>query len=141
MGKSFTKEQDVIILSVGKEAQEEGTSLHIAFIKIADELDRKVSSVYGRYKRLTTSLKNGNTSALTDSEKVVLKLKALSREKERNAEKFDLYKEKFEALQKEHDILKRKHRKLQLEHQTLIDTVNKAIGEEVILGGTNIEVG
>ncbi|MCY9545214.1 hypothetical protein M5X02_31805, partial [Paenibacillus alvei] len=97
--------------------------------------------VYGRYKRLSKSLKNGDVSTLSDSEKVILKLKALSREKDRNAEKVDLYKDKFEALQKEHDTLKRKYRNLQLEHQTLVDTVNKVLGDDIIVGDNELEVG
>ncbi|OME54133.1 hypothetical protein BSK59_16265 [Paenibacillus odorifer] len=138
MASFYNADQDALIMSVGKEAVAEGTPLPIAFLKIADEMGRPVSSIQGRYKRLQKALKNGNDSTtISESDRIILKLKALHREKDRNAEKVDLFKNKFHALQKEHDNLKQEYRNLQLQYQTLIDTVKKVIGEED--GGNEFE--
>lgn len=140
---NYTPEEDAVILAYAKEAEDEGMTLTTAFFKAADELKRPVKSVTNRHRRLTKALKGegkGKVKPLSDAEKLVLRLKALSRERERNAEKSELYKDKFEALKGEHEKLKKAYRQLQMEHQTLIDTVNNILGEELDLGGVQSEV-
>lgn len=137
----FGPEEDAVIMAYAKEAEAEGMPYTTAYIRAADELKRPVKSVTGRHRRLVKALEgSGNVKPLSDAEKLVLRLKALSREKERNAEKSGLYKDKFDALKEEHEKLKKAYHKLQMEHQALIDTVNSVLGEELDFGGVQNEV-
>ncbi len=126
---SYTPEEDATILAYCKEAQAEGATLKTAHIALADKLERPVGSVSNRYNRLIKKVDGGVLKGATDGEMLVVRLKALAREKERNAEKSDHYKEMYRKLQNEHDDLKRQYKALQQEHQKLIDTVKEALGE------------
>lgn len=140
MAQRFTTDEDAIIMSYAKEAEDEGTPYMIAFIRPADEMGKTVKSLVNRHRRLVKILKNKENDTMSEAEKIVLRLKALNRERERNAEKSDLYKEKFDALKEEHEKLKMAHRKLQLEHQTLVNTVKNVLGDDLNLGGEYNEV-
>jgi hypothetical protein len=130
--KQFTNEEDAVILAYCKEARDEGVPQSTVYFKIADELKRPIGSVEYRAKRLAKAMTSkGAVKGISDSERLVLRLKSLSHERVRSAEKVEVYKDKFQNLDKDYKALQRRYRDLQLEHQALIDTVRKALGDDI----------
>lgn len=128
----YSPEEDAIILSYCKEAQQEGTTLKAAYIVLADKLDRPEGSVSNRHSRLMKA--QGRMTAggkgISESEMLVIKLKALSNEKERSNERSDHFKNKLSTLQADYDKLSNEYRLLKHEHQRLVATVKQALGED-----------
>jgi hypothetical protein len=134
----YTAEEDAIILSYVKEAQAEGLPVATAYIKIADEITRPVGSVSNRHGRIMKKLnageelkyKNSNKikqKGLSDSELIILKLKALKRDKLRSAEKTDMYKDQYKALSKEHETLQKNYQSLKAEYDKVIKMLKETL--------------
>lgn len=136
--KQYTSDEDATLLSIVKKAQDEGIPLATAYIKAADELGRAVKSVSNRHGRLINPGKKSRRSAksLSEGELLALKLKAIKRDNERNAEKSNMYKERYADLEKEHTALKKKYDSLLSEHENLIKTVKEVLGEDEDGGST-----
>lgn len=132
---NYIPQEDSILQAIIEEAKQEGIPLSTAYIKIAEELQRPVGSVANRHRRLMKKDELGSTPRkkhLSESELLVLKLKSIKRDKERSAEKSNMYKEKYDDLKVDYNDLMKKHQQLQHEHQKLIDTVKEALGESIV---------
>jgi hypothetical protein len=130
---SYTPDEDAIVLSIVKEAIDEGLPLATGYLKAADELGRPVGSVSNRHRRLINPNKDASTKktdkVLSEGEKLALRLKALKRDRERSSEKSEMFKERFTDLEKEYTTLKKKYDALSIEHANLIKTVSDVLGE------------
>lgn len=125
--KLFTKEEDAVILRITTEATNNGIPLSTAFIKAADELeDRDVDSVQRRYNRIAKG-----KSVLSENELIVIKLKAIARDRTRDAEKVGKFKETHDELKKKNAQLQKDFDDLQRKYNELKESVMMALGEEV----------
>lgn len=129
--KSYTPEEDQKILAYCDDAKKEGKPWNTTYIVLSDILLRPVKSITNRHRRLMKDRDGGRNSInkLSEGERLILKLKNIKHENSRNAEKSELYKEKYDDLNREYKEIKKKYQILVQEHQALIATVKEALGE------------
>lgn len=125
----FTPEEDAIILSYIKKADENPDATYSAmYPMIAEELNRDVDlkKIQNRAYTLRKSLRE---KSLTDKDKILLKLRSITRDQKNTYTKVNHYKEKFNALKKEHESLKKDYDILKKEHEEIMSVLQEVLGE------------
>lgn len=129
----YTPEEDNLILSYVKEAEDEKISKKTAFLKLADKLGRNAPSIAAHYRVLLRKV-DGQTNSkmkfMSEGERLALKLKGISHNQQRQEEKTMMYKERYHDLKQDYDKLLKQYTSLEADHARLLKTVKEVLGEE-----------